>query len=110
MVVGIGFTGCGTDTIAVTGAEMTANGFKARDAACEVRTLDGAPVHLNDGKAGGAVLDALGEAIAFIAPNTTELAAPNAPAVAIDCKKVTVLIAEPGVCKDTGSCTDAASC
>ncbi len=110
MVVGIGFTGCGTDTIAVTGAEMTANGFKARDAACEVRTFDGAPVHLNDGKAGGAVLDALGEAIAFIAPNTTELAAPNAPAVAIDCKKVTVLIAEPGVCTDTGSCTDVVSC
>ena len=89
---------------------MTAKGFKARDAACEVRTLDGAPVHLNDGNRGCADLDALGEAIAFIAPNTTELAAPIAPAVAVDCKKVTVLIAEPGVCTDTGSCTDAVSC
>ncbi len=110
MVVGTGIASCGIGAIAVTGIEVTAKGFKARDAACEVRTLDGAPVHLNDGKAGCAVLDALGEAIAFIAPNTTELAAPNAPAVAIDCKKVPALIAVPGVCTDTGSCTDAASC
>ena len=110
MVVGVGFASCGIGAIAVTGIEVTAKGFKARDAACEVRTLDGAPVHLNDGKAGCAIFDALGEVIAFIAPKTTELAAPNAPAVAIDCKKVTALIAEPGVCTADGSCTDAASC
>ena len=110
MVVGIGFTGCDTGAIAVAGIEMIANGFKARDAACEVKTIDGAPVHLNAGRTGCAILDALGEVIAFIAPSTTELAAPNAPAVAIDCRKVTVLIAEPGVCTAVGSCTAAASC
>ena len=106
----MGFIGCDTGAIAVAGIEVIANGFKARDAACEVRTLDGAPVHVNAGRTGCAILDALGEAIAFIAPNTTALAAPNAPAVAIDCKKVTVLIAEPGVCTAAEGCTDAASC
>ena len=105
-----GFTVCGTGAVAVAGIEVTANGFKARDAAWEVRTLDGASVHLNVGKAGCTFFDALGEVIALIVPNTTALAAPNAPAVAIDRKRVTALIAEPGVCAATVGCADAASC
>ena len=106
----MGFTGCNTGAIAVAGVEVIANGFKARDAACEVRTLDGAPVHLNVGRTGCAIFDALGEVMALIVPNTTALAAPNTPAVAIDCKRVTALIAEPGVCTAAEGCTDAASC
>ncbi len=61
-------------------------------------TFDGAPVHWKAGKVGCADLDVLGEVIALIVPNTTALAAPSTPAVAIDCKRVTALTAEPGVC------------
>ena len=73
-------------------------------------TFFGAPVHLNAGRAGCALLDALGEVIASIAPNTTALAAvPNAPDVAIDCKNVTTLTAEPGVWTPARGLAEAAS-
>ena len=104
------FAGGGTGAVAVTSIEATVNGFETRDAACEVNTFEGAPVHLNEGNAGCAIFDALGEVMALIVPNTTALAAPNTPAVAIDCKRVTALIAEPGVCTAAEGCTDAASC
>ncbi len=105
-----GIPDCGICDVAVAGTEATVNGFNTRDAACEVSTFDGAPVHLNAGRAGCALLDALGEVIASIAPNTTALAAvPNAPAVAIDCRNVTTLTAEPGVCTPARGLVDAAS-
>ena len=105
-----GFTGCGTGADAVTGIEATVNGFDKRDAACEVKTFDGAPVHLNVAELGCVLSDDLEAVIALIVPNTSALAAPNAPAAAIDCRRVTALIADAGVCTTVVGCADAVSC
>ncbi len=105
-----GFTCGGTGADAVTGNEVIVNGFDTRDAACEVNTFEGAPVHLKAGKEGCAISDDLEAVMALIVPSTTALAAPYAPAAAIDCKMVTALTAELGVCVTIECCADAVSC
>ena len=104
-----GFACGGTGADAVTGNEAIMNGFDTREAACEVKTFDGAPVHLNVGKAGCAISDNLDAVIALIVPSTTALAAPSAPAAAIVCRRVTALPADAGVCTTTVGCADAVS-
>ena len=65
---------------------------------------------MNVGKEGCVINDDLEAVMALIVPNTTALAAPNAPAAAIDCKMVTALTAELGVCTTVECCADAVSC
>ena len=105
-----GFTGCGIDADAPIGIAETVNGFETSDAACEVSTFDGAPVHLNAGRADCETFDVLGEVIALIVPSTTALAVPRTPAAAIDSKSVTALTAELGVCIPANDCTTDVTC
>ncbi len=53
--------------------------------------------------------DDLEAVIALIVPRTTALAAPYAPAAAIDCKRVTALTAVMGVCTTVVGCADGVS-